>query len=300
MAIGRIGKYEILERIGEGGMGVVFRAHDPQLLRTVAIKILPERLQLDHDYHERLLCEARAPAAVSNHHIAVCHECDEGVLEPADLLSPGTSSPHPETVDYIVMEYVPGQDLRTFITARVVPMKEALRLAVQISSGIDAAHEAGVIHRDLTPANIRLTPAGEIKILDFGLARSGARPESRSTVSANGQTIAGTLGYMAPEQAEGRPIDRRTDLFSFGVILYQMVTGRIPFEGPTTLAVLYAIANTTPPPLARFAAGVPTELQRIVDKLLEKAPANRYPSAREVHTDLLRRTSYMTVAGSGS
>jgi tetratricopeptide (TPR) repeat protein/TolB-like protein len=289
MSIGRIGNYEILERIGEGGMGVVFKARDLRLLRTVALKILTERSQLDREHRERLLHEARALAAASNSHIAACHECSEGRLEPPDLLAPGVAGPHPETVDFIVMEFVAGRDLRAILADGPMPVREVLRLATQIASGIAAAHEAGVIHRDLTPSNIRCSPAGEIKILDFGLARSGGRPETRSTDSGSGvHGIAGTVGYMAPEQAAGGHVDERTDLFSLGVILYQMITGHLPFEGSTIIEVLNSIANSEPHPLARYSAHVPPELQRIVGKLLEKDPGRRYHSARELHTDLER------------
>ena len=298
MSIGRIGNYEILERIGEGGMGVVFKARDTRLLRTVALKILPERSSLDREHRERLLHEARALAAASNAHIAACHECSAGRLEPPDLLAPGASGPHPETVDFIAMEYVAGRDLRALLADGPLPMREVLRLGAQIASGIAAAHEAGVVHRDLTPANIRLSPAGEIKILDFGLARSGGRPETRSTESTSGaHGIAGTVGYMAPEQAAGGHVDERTDLFSFGVILYEMVSAHLPFEGSTIIEVLHSIANREPHPLARYSANVPPELQRIVGKLLEKDPGRRYHSARETLIDLERLGESLAQSG---
>jgi serine/threonine-protein kinase len=290
MAIGRLGRYEVLERIGEGGMGVVFRARDVQLDRAVAIKVLPEEFQADREHRERLMHEARALAALNHPHVAICFECGEAAPEPPDLVNPGRPGPHPGRALFLAMEYVPGRDLGTMLREGVLPLRQALDLGLQIASGLDAAHRAGVIHRDLTPSNIRVTPEGEAKILDFGIARTTRRPDASGVVSNSSSTgtVVGTAGYMSPQQAQGERVDERSDLFSFGVILYLMVTGRPPFEGKTPLEVLYAVANSEPHPLARFASGIPPELQRIVGKLLQKNPEDRYQSAHEALTDLQR------------
>ena len=292
MALGRLGEYEILERIGQGGMSVVFRARDTRLGRIVALKALAETLAVEPEYRARLIREARAEACLSDPHIAVCYEVGEASPDPPDLLDPGAPGPHPVTVPFLAMEFVPGEDLIALIERRPLPVPQVLDLAGQIAAGLETAHAAGVVHRDLKPSNVRVTPAGEVKLLDFGLARVWAPPgmatgDLASTLTSEGRVM-GTAPYMAPEQSQGAEVDARSDLFSFGVLLYQAVTGRLPFTGETAMALFAATAAFDPPPLARYASGVPDELERIVRKLLAKRPAERYQSAHEVLTDLRR------------
>jgi len=291
MSLGRLGSYEILERIGEGGVGIVFKARDARLNRVVALKVLSAALTADRESRARLLREARAEACLSHPNIATCFEVGEGVPEPPDLLDPGAPGPHPERVYFLAIEYVPGEDLLSMVERKPLPTAQVLDLAVQIASGLEAAHEAGVLHRDLKPGNVRVTPAGQVKILDFGLARiweakaSGSSREPPSFHTSEGR-IMGTAAYMAPEQARGEEVDARSDLFSFGILLYQTVTGKLPFTGSTALEIFYAAASEEPPPLARYASSVPEEMERIVQKLLAKRTRDRYQSAHEVLTDL--------------
>jgi len=291
MSLGRLGSYEILERIGEGGVGIVFKARDARLNRVVALKVLSAALTADRESRARLLREARAEASLSHPNIATCFEVGEAVPEPPDLLDPGAPGPHPERVYFLAIEYVPGEDLLSMVERKPLPTAQVLDLAVQIASGLEAAHEAGVLHRDLKPGNVRVTPAGQVKILDFGLARiweakaAGSGKEPPSFHTSEGR-IMGTAAYMAPEQARGEEADARSDLFSFGVLLYQSVTGKLPFTGSSAVEVFYAAASEEPPPLARYASSVPEELERIVQKLLAKRTRDRYQSAHEVLTDL--------------
>ena len=290
MALGRLGSYEILERVGQGGMGVVFRARDTRLDRVVALKVISNELASDPEYRARLVREARAEAALSHPNIATCFEIGEAAIDPPDLLDPGSSKPHPETVPFLAMEYVPGEDLLATLEHGPLPLARILEVTIQVAAALEAAHQGGVIHRDLKPSNIRVTPSGQVKILDFGLARVWESPahapsEPPSFHTSEGR-IMGTVPYIAPEQARGRSVDARSDLFSFGVMLYQLVAGRLPFTGDTPLEVFYAAANLEPPPLARFANDIPVELERIARKLLAKLPEDRYQSAHEVLTDL--------------
>jgi serine/threonine protein kinase/tetratricopeptide (TPR) repeat protein len=293
MSIGRVGSYELLERLGEGGQSVVFRARDtrPERLdRVVAIKILKEDLALDPESRARLIREARAEAALSHTNIATCYEVGEGPLEPADLMDPAARGPHPVSMPFLAMEYVPGVDLGELAHGRALPVAEVARLGLQIAAGLEAAHRAGVVHRDLKPGNVRVTPEGTVKIVDFGLARvrppEHTDPSESPTVSVTRDRLLGTLPYLSPEQAQQRPVDARSDLFALGTMLYQLVSGRLPFDAPSAGELLVAIARDEPPPLARFATGVPGELERIVRKLLAKRPEDRYQSAHDVATDL--------------
>ena len=290
MPLGRIGDYVLLETLGQGGMSVVFKAHDPKLNRTVALKVLPVEYAADRERRARLMREARAGASLSHSSIAACYDAGEAPPDPPDLLSPGTPGPHPELVMYVSMEYIEGSDLKSLLTGRPLPIPRVLEIAAQIAAGLECAHAAGVIHRDLKPANIRVAPDGRIKIIDFGLARlTHQEPDLTTTTDlTSGGRVLGTAYYMSPEQAQGLVVDARSDLFSLGTILYEMVAGRVPFEGDSFSAVQYNVVNTEPQPLARYAANVPDELQRIAGKLLEKDPRQRYQSAQEARLDLER------------
>ncbi|HEX7078851.1 MAG TPA: protein kinase [Candidatus Eisenbacteria bacterium] len=292
MSIGRLGDYEILDRIGQGGMGVVFKARDTRLDRVVALKVLTAATASDREYRGRLQREARAEASLNHPNIATCFEIGEAELDPPTLLNPELPPDSPaRSTPYLAVEYVPGSDLFTYARGRRLKLPQILDLALQITSGLEAAHRGGVLHRDLTARNILVTEDGRAKILDFGLARLREAPvtsdsETTSAVATSEGRIMGTLPYMSPEQALGEPVDARSDLFSFGVILYELVTGHFPFSGSTHIEILHSLANDQPEPLARFARGIPNELERIVQKLLAKRCADRYQSAHEVLTDL--------------
>jgi tetratricopeptide (TPR) repeat protein len=293
MSLGRLGDYEILERLGQGGMGVVFRARDTRperLERIVALKVLSEALVDIPEFRSRLLREARTEAALSHVNIATCFEVGEASLEPRDLLEPGSSSPHPDRVPFLAMEFVPGEDLETRAGRETLSVPEIVGLGIQIASGLEVAHRAGVVHRDLKPANVRITPDGTAKILDFGLARvrapDGTPLSGASTDSVSTERLLGTVPYMSPEQALQGRVDARSDLFSLGTLLYRLTTGRLPFEATGAQATLVAIIHLEPQPMARYAVGVPEELERIVRKLLAKRVEDRYQSAHEVMTDL--------------
>ena len=277
----RLGPYEIEAAIGAGGMGEVYRARDTRLDRTVAIKVLPAGVAADPDRRRRFEQEARAASALNHPHICVLY--DVGSQE-------GT--------DYLVMEYLVGETLTTRLAKGPLPVDETLEVGVQVADALAVAHKQGVIHRDLKPGNVMLTKAGA-KLLDFGLAKRAAAPYAASEApTAAGEWITGagvalgSVGYMSPEQVRGEPIDARTDLFSFGVVLYEMATGTTPFRGATSGAVLSELLASAPVAPARLNPQVPPELERIINKLLEKDRDTRYKSAADVRVDLerLRRT----------
>jgi serine/threonine protein kinase/tetratricopeptide (TPR) repeat protein len=261
-----VAHYRLLELIGEGGMGRVYRALDTRLNRQVAIKILLPALTSDEKLRRRFLREARAAAAVSHPTIAAVHEVSES-----------------EGSTYIVMEYVEGRTLRQLIDGKPLPLSEALRIAAEIAEGLAEAHKEGVIHRDLKPDNIIVRPDRRPKILDFGIAKllegsgGGGRATSPSATSLTGEgRILGTIGYMSPEQARGDPVDGRSDIFSFGVILYQMITGQAPFRGRTPIDTLTSILKEAPPPVAELNPDVPPRVEEMLRECLEKDPDRRY------------------------
>jgi tetratricopeptide (TPR) repeat protein/TolB-like protein len=286
--LGRIAGYELLEEIGRGGMSVVFRARDTRLGHAVAVKILSDELARDVEYRARFLREARAEASLSHPSIATCFAVDEAEIHPPDLIPsdvPGVP-PVPKKL-YLTMEFVPGSDLSALVGAEPIPIARVLDLVVQIATGLEVAHAAGVVHRDLKPANVRVTPDGRVKIVDFGLAAIIPRPESdTSSFNTSHNHVMGTCHFMAPEQTQGRTTDPRSDLFSLGVIVYLLVTGKLPYTGNSFFEVIDAVKHVDPPPMARYANNVPDELERIVRKLLAKDPESRYQSAHEVRTDL--------------
>ena len=272
----KLGPYEILAPIGAGGMGEVYRAKDPRLGRDVAIKVLPASFSQDADRLKRFEQEARA-AGVLNH---------PGITAVYDI---GTANGAP----YIVTELLEGETLRNRLLAGSLPVRKAIDYAVQIAKGLAAAHEKGIVHRDLKPENLFLTKDGRVKILDFGLAK--LKPETNEggqtdlgTVSGGTEpgVVLGTMGYMSPEQVRGKAADKRSDLFAFGTILYEMLSGQRAFRGETAADTITAILTKEPPDLSQTNKEIHPGLDRIVRHCLEKNPEERFESARDVAFDL--------------
>jgi len=259
-----ISHYKILEKLGEGGMGVVYKAQDLRLDRLVALKFLPEKLVGDEIEKERFIHEAKAASSLNHPNVTTIYEIDEyqGQL-------------------FISMEYCPGESLKGLIESGQLKLKRVLDIAVQICEGLTAAHEKEVIHRDIKSDNIMVGSKGRVKIMDFGLAKL----KGATKLTTTGSTL-GTVAYMSPEQAQAMEVDGRSDIFSFGVVLYEMITGHLPFGGEHEAAVIYSIVNETPEPLARFKADVPEGLQRVVDKALAKERQERYQHIDGVLADL--------------
>jgi TolB-like protein/Tfp pilus assembly protein PilF/predicted Ser/Thr protein kinase len=261
-----ISHYKILEKLGEGGMGVVYKAEDTKLKRTVALKFLPAQALENDEERERFIHEARAAAAVDHSNVCTVHEIDKA-----------------EGRTFIVMSYVEGRNLREIVNSGPMKLDEAVNLAIQIGEGLAAAHEKGVVHRDIKPANVILTPKGQTKIMDFGLAKSPA-----GVVVTQASTTLGTVAYMSPEQARGEQPDGRTDIWSLGAVLYEMVTGRRPFRGDYEQAVIYSILSSAPEPVTALRTGVPLGLERVILRCLEKNPDDRYQTAVDLVSDLRR------------
>jgi Tol biopolymer transport system component len=273
----RLGPYEILAPIGAGGMGEVYRAKDPRLGREVAIKVLPPSFAQDPDRLKRFEQEARA-AGVLNH---------PGITAVYDIGTAADQSP------YIVTELLEGETLRSRLGTGAIPARKAMDYAVQIAKGLAAAHEKGIVHRDLKPENLFLTRDGRVKILDFGLAKlkvEGGESGQTDAGTVSGGTqpgvVLGTMGYMSPEQVRGKPADKRSDLFAFGTILYEMLSGERAFRGETAADTITAILSKEPPDLSQTNRDIPPGLDRIVRHCLEKNPEERFESARDVAFDL--------------
>ena len=253
----RIGTFEVLAPLGAGGMGEVYRARDPRLGREVAIKVLPAERLSDPTRRARFVQEARAASALNHPHIVTIHEI-------------GSS----DGIDFIVMEYVPGQTLDGLIPKSGMPLREAVRVAIPIADALAAAHARGIVHRDLKPANVVVTREGVVKVLDFGLAKlisddTDDTGETQATVSASGPltrpgAITGTAGYMSPEQATGGKADARSDIFSFGAVLYETVTGRRAFAGKTVSETMTAVVRDQPKPPRELVPGLPDPLERLI------------------------------------
>ena len=259
-----ISHYQIIEKIGEGGMGIVYKAKDTTLERTVAIKFLPRQTATQAEERQRFYIEAKAAAALNHPNIATTHAIEEV-----------------EDDVFIVMEYIEGQELKQKIDAGPLPVEDAIHIILQIANGLQEAHKKGIVHRDIKSANIMLTGSGQIKIMDFGLAkvRGGAQ------VTQIGTTL-GTAAYMSPEQARGEDVDHRTDIWSLGVVLYEAIAGQLPFKGQYEQAVLYSILNEDPESITCLRRGVPTELEAIMNKALAKSPNERYQQVDGMLIDL--------------
>lgn len=265
------GHFEIIELLGRGAMGDVYLARDRRLGRRVALKFLSPSLARDERQRTRFLAEARAASALNHPHVCIIHEIGE----------------HDDGSPFLAFELLEGEDLDRRLARGPIPIPEVLTLAAQLGDALDAAHSAGLVHRDVKPSNLHLTPRGQLKVLDFGLAKRLGGPQGDLDATAQGSVL-GTPLYMSPEQALGHSLDARSDLFSVGVVLYEMVTGRRPFQGESFAEVAMRIVHSTPDPIVRYRPEASAELERIVLKCLQKNPEERYPSARDLLVDLRR------------
>jgi serine/threonine-protein kinase len=257
-------KYRIIELLGRGGMGVVYKAEDIKLKRTVALKFLAPELTREKEAKERFILEAQAASSLNHSNICTIHEIDE---------SDGQM--------FIVMAYIEGRSLREQITQGPLKLEEALGLAAQIAAGLHEAHEKGIIHRDIKSSNIMIDDKGQAIIMDFGIAKLAGETK----ITRTGTTV-GTVAYMSPEQARGEKVDHKTDIWSLGVVLYDMVIGQLPFKGDHDQAVIYSILNENPEPMTALRTGIPMELERIVSKALQKDPSLRYQHTDDLLVDL--------------
>ena len=268
-----LGHFVVLDRIGAGGMGVVFRAHDERLDRDVAIKLLPLGTIHDDAARKQLRKEARIVSKLNHPNIATIYDFDTQ-----------------DGLDFLVMELIPGSTLDERLASGVLSEKETLRLAAQLVEGLSAAHACGVVHQDLKPSNLRITPDHRLKILDFGLARLFLPPSPTGDTESlqKSQAAKGTLPYMAPEQLLGESVDQRTDIHGAGAVLYEMVTGRRPFKEAQSSRLIDSILHHEPVPPRSINPQISAELERIILKCLEKSPDDRYQAARELEVDLRR------------
>ncbi len=280
--IGRIlSHYKVLEEISRGGMGIVYLAVDVKLDREVALKVLPPELVADPERKRRFIQEAKAAAKLEHPHIGVVHEIDEA-----------------EGVTFIAMELIRGEMFRDFLRRQRMPLARSLELAAEIAEGLSCAHERGIVHRDVKPANIIVTEHGHAKIIDFGLAKlleplggKGSDVETMIRKETDPGKVMGTVSYMSPEQARGEKVDPRSDIFSLGIMLFETFTGELPFKGPSGIETLSAILKKPAPPLSALnteSTATASELQRIVHRCLEKDPDDRYQTAKDLLSELRR------------
>ena len=272
-----LGPYRVLEKLGEGGMGAVYLAKDVRLGRRVALKFLPVHFASDDERVRRFVQEARAASALNHPNIITVHEISEGAGR-----------------HFIATEFVEGQTLRERVADGPLAAQEALDICAQVAGALAKAHQGGIIHRDIKPENVMVDAEGHVKVLDFGIAKQFASPAQGETQSpavarlvdtAPGMVL-GTANYMSPEQVRGLELDARTDVWSLGVVLYEMVSGAVPFDAPTYGDIVVSILRDDPPPLARV--GVPEELERIVTRALAKRKEARYQTAKEMQAELRR------------
>jgi tetratricopeptide (TPR) repeat protein len=274
-----ISHYRVLSRLGAGGMGVVYEAEDTRLGRKVAIKFLPDEANADSEIVQRFLREARVVSSLNHPHICTLYDIGDH-----------------QGQQFMVMELLDGQSLKDRIAKGALPPDEVLELGAQMADALDAAHTQGIVHRDIKPANLFITRRGSLKVLDFGVAKlskGGRRDHLDSTIGATDQlttlgTTIGTVSYMSPEQARGQEIDARSDVFSAGIVLYEMITGQLPFPGPTVATVFEGLLTKKAVPPSQLQAGLSPEFDRIIDKALEKDRETRYQSAAELRADLKR------------
>ncbi|MCW9064760.1 MAG: serine/threonine protein kinase, partial [Ignavibacteriaceae bacterium] len=258
----RVLNYKIIEKIGGGGMGVVYKALDEKLDRIIALKFLPEHLLDDSEAEQRFISEAKAASSLDHPNICTIYDIDHT----------------DDNKLFIAMAYYDGETLKKKISRGRLSTDEAVNIASQVADGLNRAHLSGITHRDIKPANIMITQYGEVKIVDFGLAKSKA-----SAGLTNFGSTVGTAAYMSPEQTRGETVDGRTDIWAIGIILYEMVTGVAPFKGEYDQAIIYSILNDELPEID----GIPEELKKILNKATAKNPSERYQNISEMHSDLL-------------
>ena len=259
-----ISHYKILEKLGEGGMGVVYKAQDTKLDRFVALKFLPPHALGSEEEKTRFIHEAQAAAGLSHPNICTIHEIDDS---------------HGQT--FIAMEYIKGESLKEKIARGPLELKEVIQIGIQAAEGLYEAHRKKMIHRDIKSANIMITENNRVKIMDFGLAKLSGRTK----ITKTGTTV-GTISYMSPEQVKGEKVDHRSDIWSLGIVLYEMLTGQLPFRGEYEQAVTYSILNEEPEPVTALRTGIPMELERVINKCLAKEPSKRHQYVEDVLVDL--------------
>jgi serine/threonine protein kinase len=268
----KISHYKIIEKLGSGGMGVVYKAEDIKLNRIVALKFLPPEHLRDADSKERFIREAKAASALDHSNIITIYDINETKPD---------SGEQGDNQIFIAMAYNEGQALNEIIQKGPLKINRSLDIAIQIAQGLEKAHTNKIVHRDIKPGNIMVSEEGDVKILDFGLAKLSGQ----TLLTKAGSTL-GTAAYMSPEQAQAEKVDYRTDLWSLGVVLYEMLTGQLPFKGEYEQAVIYAIQADQPEPVTGLRSGVPMDLEKIIDKLLAKDPKERYQTAADLIVDL--------------